>query len=412
MKILFLTPPIWNQGLPHNAIRSVAPALLNAGFAKLGHEAVFIDSNVLKWDFPMIENCIREMTPDVIAFTSFYNNRLSAKILTKSIKDEFPSIKIISGGPYATTNPEDLLQWGVDTVCVGEGDLVLEEILSATGIVHGKLVEDLDMLPHPLYDSCLPGDEAYTGGYPRFEVPEGCLLITRGCRHRCSFCSNPLFYNQKTRFMSNERIYEELSTLKHRGIKHVYLYSDELVGSNAADDSRLEGICNTIAPLGLTYKTQGRCSKKTSVQTIKAMVAAGFKSVGWGVESFSPKVLKEMHKVIDEEDIYHSLRISKQAGLLNWLFIMVGGFWEEREDFEVTKKHLQEIKKEGLIYGAQVSIMALEPGALYWEKALKEGWIQDKQFGASHFEPTLNVPWATKEELISRQNELWRVLYG
>ena len=75
MKILFLTPPIWNQGLPHNAIRSVAPALLNAGFAKLGHEAVFIDSNVLKWDFPMIENCIKEMTPDVIAFTSFYNTR-------------------------------------------------------------------------------------------------------------------------------------------------------------------------------------------------------------------------------------------------------------------------------------------------------------------------------------------------
>jgi anaerobic magnesium-protoporphyrin IX monomethyl ester cyclase len=412
MKILFLTPPIWDQSLPHKAIRPIAPALLNAGFEKLGHDSVFIDSNALQWNWEKIGNCIKEMNPDIIAFTALYNNRFASKNMVGFIKVNFPSKKIISGGPYATTNPEDLLQWGVDSVCVGEGDLVLKEVIGGKGIVQGKKVEDLDSLPLPIYETCFPEEYMYEGAYPRFEHPEGWLLITRGCPHYCAFCSNPLFSGQKTRFMGSGRIYEELNLLKSRGIKHVYLYSDELVGSNIACDKKLEEICEKISPLGLTYKTQGRCSKKITLGTLQGMVAAGFKSVGWGVESFSEKVLKEMHKATDLEDIYSTLRLSKRAGLFNWLFIMVGGFNEEVEDFEATKKHLQAVKREGLIDGAQISIMTLEPGAPCWQKALAEGWIQDKHFHTSHFEPTLQVPWATKEELQRRQNELWKVIYG
>jgi radical SAM superfamily enzyme YgiQ (UPF0313 family) len=259
---------------------------------------------------------------------------------------------------------------------------------------------------------CFPDDSYYTGVGPRFEQPEASLLITRNCRHRCTFCSNPLFSGKITRFMSPDRVYEEISILKKRGTKHVYLYSDELVGSNIVDDKKLEEICHKIAPLGITYKTQGRCSKMIHVDTFTAMKEAGFKSVGWGIESFSPKVLKEMKKHIDLEDVYQTLRLSKLAGIWNHLFIMVGGFYEEQEDFEMTRKQLVEFKKEGLINSAQISVMTLEPGAPYYKKALEEGWIQNTRFSTSHFEPTLNVPWATKEEIINRQRILTEIVYG
>jgi radical SAM superfamily enzyme YgiQ (UPF0313 family) len=91
---------------------------------------------------------------------------------------------------------------------------------------------------------------------------------------------------------------------------------------------------------------------------------------------------------------------------------MVGGFYEEQEYFEMTRKQLVEFKKEGLINSAQISVMTLEPGAPYYKKALEEGWIQDTQFSTSHFEPTLNVPWATKEEIINRQRILTEIVYG
>ena len=412
MKILFLTPPIWNQNIPVTAIRPIAPAMLNAGFAELGHDSIFIDSNALRWGWNKIGEALKEMDPDVVAFTSLYNNRFASENLTSFIKVNFSGKKIISGGPFATTNPESLLKWGVDTVCVGEGDLVLEEVLAQKGIIKGKMVEDLDSLPYPLYDSCMPEETYYAGCGPRWEYPEGWLLITRGCRHKCTFCSNPLFSGKATRFMGPDRVYTELTMLKDRGIKHVYLYSDELVGSSIADDKRLEEICDKIAPIGLTYKTQGRCSKNISSSTLEAMVSAGFKSVGWGIESFSPKVLKAMRKSLDLDDVYHTLRLSKKAGIFNWLFIMVGGFEEEVEDFEMTRNQILALKKENLIDGAQISIMALEPGAPGWQKAVDNGWIQETEFQYSHFEPTLNVPWASKEEIIRRQNILGQIIYG
>ncbi len=411
-KILFLNAPIWNlQSIPHRAVRSTAPPLLISILRKSGHEAIFIDADALNWTWTEIKTTIEEMKPTVIAFTSFYNNRYSLLNLIKLIKHDFPDIKIISGGPFATTNPDILLRGGCDGVCIGEGELVIEKMLNKTGKIIGKQV-DLNSMPFPSYESCFPEESYYNGAGPYFEKPESWLLITRGCRHRCSFCSNPLFSGQIPRLMNSDRVYEELSLIKSRDIKHVYFYSDELVGSSLIEDKWLEKVCEKISSIGLTYKTQGRCNRKLQESTLQAMKEAGFKAVGWGIESMSPKILKLLHKGIEPEDVWNTLRLSKKVGLYNWVFIMVGCLDETNEDFEMTRTELIKMKKEGLIDKGQVSIMILEPGAPLWEKAFTEGWVEDKQFNSPHFEPCLNVPWASKEEISKRKNILWDIING
>lgn len=208
--------------------------------------------------------------------------------------------------------------------------------------------------------------------------------------------------------MSPGRVKAELEELKKRGIKHVFVYSDELVGGGPAENRWLESVCQEIAPLKITYKTQGRCNPRNELSTLQAMKETGFKAVMWGCESLSPKVLKNLKKGITPDSIWRTLELSKQAGLKNFLFFMVGGIGEEQEDFEMTRRGLAEMKRAGLTDWVQVSIMTAEPGSALWPIAQEQGWAR-QEAGRSHFEPMFSYPWADAKELARRKAVLDRL---
>lgn len=413
MKVLFLNAPTWKtQLIPHRAVRPLAPSILSAILYKMGHESAFIDCDAMFWGWDDIKQTISEMEPDVIGISALYNNRFAVAQLAKDIKIFFPSVKLIGGGPFATTSPEVLISWGFDSVCVGEAELVLEKVLNERGIIQGIQVEDLNSLPFPAYDVCFPHEKVYYGSAPYWEKPESWLLISRGCRHNCSFCCNPLFNHQLPRFMSPSRVKEELQIIKNREIKHVYLYSDELIGASPVDDKWFESVCAEIADVGLTYKVQGRCNRKLEESTFEAAKEAGIKSIGWGVESLSSKILRNFNKGIEPEDAWNALRMAKKYGIINWVFIIVGGVEETADDFEETRKGLLEMKKEGLIGGGQTAVMTVEPGSRLWDRALNEGWISNSEQVLSHWSPTLKVPWASDDELTRRARIVREILEG
>jgi len=271
---------------------------------------------------------------------------------------------------------------------------------------------DFNDIPIIDYDLCYPKDDFYVGNEPHIAWPEMISLWSRGCPHHCLFCSNPVFGHQKARLMSPERVYEEMSIMKKRHIKSVFVYSDELIGMGPECDRWLESVCQKIAPLKLLYKTQGRCSRKHDISTFEAMAAAGFKVIMWGVESFSPKILKNFKKGTEPEDIWHSLALSHKVGIKNFAFLIVGGIDETEDDFNMTLEGVRRGRDEGLIDFGQASIMTAEPGAPLFEIAKKNGWLPGESVRAthSHIDPYLNVPWASHDELTRRQNLLYEAL--
>ena len=59
-RVLFLNLPVWqSQGIPHRAIRPLAPAMLGAVLKKAGHASIFIDADALRWSLEDIRNCIK-----------------------------------------------------------------------------------------------------------------------------------------------------------------------------------------------------------------------------------------------------------------------------------------------------------------------------------------------------------------
>ncbi len=416
MNILFINPPIWNLQATHYRInRPLGAPILCSILNQAGHQASFIDAECLKWSEGHVKGLVNNYEFDAIGMTVLYHNRQGAIDLAQKLRILWKGSKVWdktelwAGGPYATTNPLDLLKNGFDKVCVGEGESVILEMLdSKERIFQGVPVKDLDAVPIPDYDMCSPGFRSYQGNLPRFEWPEAVSMWTRGCGFPCVFCSNPVYSCGRPRLMSPARVGAELIELKKRGIKHIFVYSDELVGGGPAENRWLASVCQEIAPLGLTYKTQGRCNPRNELDTLQAMKEAGFKAVMWGCESLSPKVLKDLKKGITPESIWRTLETSKKAGLQNFLFFMVGGIGEEAEDFEMTRRGLAEMKLAGLADWVGVSVMTAEPGSALWPIAQEQGWTK-QETGRSHFEPMFSYPWADAKELARRKAVLDRL---
>ncbi len=412
MKVAFINPPVWHlQNIHYRLNRPLGGPVLCAVLNRAGHEARFIDAEALQWHDLNLQRFLKEFDPDVVATTVLFHNREACRQLAQISG----SRRLIAGGPYAATNTHDVIGYGY-SVCTSEGELAIESMLEEHPLERQEGVRmfladppQIDNIPIPDYDACTPGDDWYVGNEPRFELPEAVSLWTRDCPYNCIFCSNPIFKG-KVRMMSPERVYDELSVLKKRHMKHIFVYSDTLIGAGFNQDAWLEEVCARIAPLRLSYKTQGRCSRKVSLSTLQAMKAAGFRAVMWGIESMSPKVLKNLRKGIEPLDISLTLQASKQAGLLNWGFFMVGGIDETEDDFQATLQGAKEFVRAGLIDFGQVSIMTAEPGSDLWQLATDEGWLPAESPMRSHFQPYLNVPWASHEELLRRQRLLSEVI--
>ena len=418
MKVLFVNPSVWHlQAIHYRLNRPLGGPILCTVLKQAGHDARFVDAEALQWIDLSLHRYLDEFNPDVVATTALWHNREAVRELAQLAKERV----LIVGGPLAMTNTTNTLwDWGYKRICVGEGEKVIKDFVDPPYRYQEPVAEQVenpyppsfDDIPIPDYDLCYPGDSWYVGNEPRLELPEALSLWTRGCPHNCLFCSNPVFRGKPTRFMSPQRVYDELSVLKKRGIKTVFVYSDELIGMGNQADKWLEDVCSKITSLQLLYKTQGRCSRKQQNSTFQAMVSAGFRVIMWGIESFSTKVLKNLRKGITPDDIWHSLELSHKAGIKNYAFLMVGGIDETEEDFQTTLQSVTEAKRRGLIDFGQVSVMTAEPGSDLYDIAIDNNWLPGETPARSHFEPYLNVPWADHDEVLRRQQLLSEVISG
>jgi radical SAM superfamily enzyme YgiQ (UPF0313 family) len=256
-------------------------------------------------------------------------------------------------------------------------------------------------IPAPLWEKHQPRPNQYPGNQPKIGHPEGISMWSRGCPHPCIFCGNAVFGQRKIRFRPPKQIAKELLNLKQYGIKAVFVYDDELVGASNQQNAWLKGVADELEDFGMFYKGQGRCSSRFVTEACLAdLYRMGFRVIMWGVESFSNRVLKSIRKGTTEDDIWHTLTLSRQAGLLNWVFLMVGNYEETVEDLAYTYERLGEANRRGLVGHRQVTVCTPLPGTELWERAKAEGWwVEPPEVGAQMAQVFAPTPWLTREEI-------------
>jgi len=190
MKVLFVFKS-------ENFLAPLGLCAVSSAARRAGHETSLCQMNTQD-----AMSYISRYRPDVVAYSASTGEVKHYLTINAAIKERFPDIFTIMGGPHPTFYP-DVVNYGcLDAICRGEADTVFPDVLaalsdrgSASGIdnivtPHQKapskmrpLVEDLDSLPFP--DVSLLYDNTPMGGYPLKSV-----ITSRGCPYNCSYCFN------------------------------------------------------------------------------------------------------------------------------------------------------------------------------------------------------------------------------
>ena len=405
MKIRLYNPAVFHySGVHYRMNPTLGLPILVAVLDKAGHDVTVTDLEAMKitpTQLGTLYNNNRGVWPDAVGFTVTTHNARGAKESIGALRGAGFRGFIAVGGPEVTINP-DWKDSGADLAVTGECEGNVSELFEQhyTGIFPGKSLS-IEDIPSPLWSKHMPSPTSYYGNLPKVGHPEGIAMWSRGCPHNCIFCGNPVFGHQKIRMRPPGMVYQDMAALKGLGVQSVFVYDDELIGMGGKQNPWLVEVCRDIAPLGLTWKCQGRVSQKhVTKDTLQAMYDAGCRAIMWGIESFSNKVLKSIRKGITESDIWHTLEIAREVGIGNWVFLMVGNYQESATELTYTESRFAEAIGRGLVQWRQVTVCTPVRGTKLWELAESEGWLKPSpETGPQMAQVYNSTPWLSEREI-------------
>lgn len=411
MRIQLLNPPIHHYtGRQYRMMPPVSLPILAALFAQAGHYAEVIDLEALGVNPERLETLYqtqRASWPDAIGITAMTITSRGARDIVQALRRAGFDGLIVAGGIYPTENAETVLGWGVDLVVTGEceGNVVQAFEQGSKGVVVGERMP-IENIPSPDWRHHNPPIGSYYGNTALIRPRPGIAMWTRGCPYQCVFCSDNIFNHQAIRYRPPEKIHAEMEELQARGCENVYVYDDELVGTKMPA-GWMDDIADRIGPLRLPWITQGRCSKRhITPELMQTVKRTGCKVVFWGVETFSDSVLRAIKKVSTEADIWHTLRVSHEAGIENAIFTMVGNYRETEDDLRHTYEALKRAYAEGIIQYRQTTVCTGMPGTPL-EKIMKaEGWwVDPPDYGPQMAQVYSPTPWLSVDRIVYWANK-------
>jgi radical SAM superfamily enzyme YgiQ (UPF0313 family) len=347
MKVLFAVPRSYN---PKQMYREYP---LGAGFLgtilkQNGHEVRIFDQNAEGADDSFLLRQITEFQPDLIGFSVITPNYPVARDQIRQIRLSFPEIRIIAGGIHATLFPEDLIADGADAVVLGEGEAIIEGLVTRIenkdtfsdlpGVVFrdetGALkrtagwsqisaLDDLPIVDRSLYN------------LPRYTHHS--MLASRGCPHHCAFCCNytGTIRNDGVAIRRHEKVLDEMQHLRdHFGAQEIF-FADDIFLLRKQDIRQFCQSC-TERQLGLRWIGQMRADR-VDAAIATAMAEAGCQRIYFGVESGSEKILRDAKKGMTKDQIRRGIGAALQAGLrvkTGWIYGLPGSLEEQYESID------------------------------------------------------------------------------
>ncbi|HXY40763.1 MAG TPA: radical SAM protein, partial [Vicinamibacteria bacterium] len=274
-----------------------------------------------------------------------------------------PTATFVAGGPHVSADPESLfrlfptLDYGlqgeaeqplvdlvgaIDSGAVGRTDLQRIPGLvfrdgEATVVNEPQLRDDLDQIPFPAWDLMEP--DSFPGipfnGYSR-RFPIAPMILTRGCPHRCTFCGAASVNGHRIRSRSADNVLEEIRLLTGRfGVRELQFYDSNCAHRNGPLREVLERMVRErvdvtwCAPNGIRLDSLDR-------DLAFLMKRSGCFQVNVGIESGSPRILKQIRKALSLDTVSRQVSLLREAGIEVVGFFMMGFPGETRQEIEAT----------------------------------------------------------------------------
>ncbi len=268
----------------------------------------------------------------------------------------------IIGGYHVCGKIEDNIGKYFDYVVVGEGELVIIDILKEIEngnyckedfpkIIESQRIVDLDSLPFPyrstkylgnyvLYDLMYPS--------PSMQVNPGIVLASRGCSYDCSFCASSSVWGRGLRLRSPENVVEELFELKEKFNSNTFVFIDQSFGQNK---NWAFDLLKLIIDSRLKLNWYHQSNITINPELIAVMAEAGCKKIGFGIEGISPYAIKMLKPPNPQnlDKINSLLDYCNSLGIFTKAYLMLGFPWENKDVIEeyftfLTKLNANQIK--------------------------------------------------------------------
>jgi radical SAM superfamily enzyme YgiQ (UPF0313 family) len=321
-------------------------AYLKAYVQSRGFTAEILDNYVKSAPLSGTEETVRTVKEKQPRFVGVYVSSPShreARALLDALA-ELTDTPILVGGPHYTVFPERAPAY-VRHIVVGEGERALEKILRGAAterILREPLIEDLNELPLPSYDEFLGGEYEYA--VPLFNMAPRIVTMntSRGCPHRCLFCSVQEIWGRRYRTIRAERIFDHAAALmKDHGISGFYFREDNFT----CDPGRTHAFCDLV--LSSAARPYWACEARVDTlsrdpELLPHMAAAGCKGLFLGIESGSQRVLDLMDKGTTVEQNRYVLGRCRELGIITYASMCYGFPGETAEDRALTRQFLRE----------------------------------------------------------------------
>jgi len=323
-------------------------------------QAQLVDASALS-----VQEAVEEMDEfDVYGFTATSLDYATVLDMREELQQRFPDAVFIVGGPHATGEPE-VLEHGWHSVFIGEGEYTIIDFVKdwqisggVKGMYRGDNTVDLNKLPRPDRDGL-----SWLGGRVLTTKHKGSINImaSRGCPFNCSFCASRLMWGRAVRWRTPEDVVDEIKECMDRYGTTVFRFSDDNIAGNREWN---EKFCELVKPLGITWRLSVRVDS-VNPQVLKMMREAGCKELGLGVESFDPKVLKQLNKRIIPEQSVAAIHNAHAAGIGARVLMMLatpGESYKRTVDLNIAAL---EALKEEFVY-LSIKVFKPLPGTPIW----------------------------------------------
>jgi len=354
MKILFLSPG-WPKGRLWGELGFKFPTLSLASLAAVTPQ---------DWDVSFHDDAVRatnfDTDADLIALTAMTAQATRAYQLADAFRSRGKTV--VMGGFHASNLPDEALHH-VDSVVVGEGELVwprlladfqagqLQRLYRADGLI------DTALIPQARREIFKGSGHLFTNT----------IQTTRGCPFDCEFCSVTAFYGRKYRKRPLEQVLAELQELR-KANSFVFFVDDNIVADRRYSLPLFEG----MKGMGLKWLSHAPIDFAEDQELLKAAGESGCVGMFVGFESLNQDSLAAMGKVTNKAASYKAYAQQFRdhgIGILG-SFVM-GCDGDTPAVFEQTLRFCEDARLEAAIF----PILTPYPGTKVRQRLEAEGRI-------------------------------------
>ncbi len=310
--------------------------------------------------------------------------------IARKMKEERPGTKIVVGGEHPTTLPEETLaNQYIDIVVRGEGEVTFLEIVRflAEGkpeiskiagisykdngrIVHNQSrdqIKDIDTIPFPAHD-LLPMKLYNAPPHWEIDRPSFQMMTSRGCPHRCTFCSLGVMGKMR-RARSPRNIFKEIEYLIDNYNARQIMFWDAIFPV-----SKREGMefCKELIKSRIKGKIVWTTECRVNVvdeELLNLMYEAGCRIIAYGIESGVQRLLDNVKKKFTLDQARSAVKLTSKAKIRTYGTYIIGLPGETRDSIFQTLEFAKELDTDY----AQFNVMVPYPGTQIFDEAIKNG---------------------------------------